>query len=352
MLKQGKYSRREFLRKVAISVCAFLLAGCDLKSKQTNTATATHSSPSSTVEPTTTQTRTTTPMPKCSPTTTLEPTGTPVPCFHLLTPENGKELPINGQISFVWSQQFGASVYEMRIRLPNGLVEKYRTENTSFDKYLGSLPMGGEYQWEVDAFDKNNHSICTARPFKFRKAQLNNSPSQQEDGSDGEEQSDCCFLAGTAILMADGSNKAIEEVVVGDRIMSFDLFAGSLIETEVLETEAPLRNEYYEILLSDSCELALTGEHPLYVRNGEQMGWGAIDPVSAQHELGVEVVGLQIGMEVMNADRQWIKISKLSKFVHPVQTYNLSKVSDTHNFFAGGVLVHNKGGGDDDIGSG
>lgn len=42
-----------------------------------------------------------------------------------------------------------------------------------------------------------------------------------------------CFVAGTKITMADGSLKNIENIVEGDRVLSYDEISGEIVEAEV-----------------------------------------------------------------------------------------------------------------------
>ena len=46
-----------------------------------------------------------------------------------------------------------------------------------------------------------------------------------------------CFLAGTKVLMADNSYKNIEDVAVGDKVLSYDKSTGSLKPGKVAETQ-------------------------------------------------------------------------------------------------------------------
>ncbi|MFH1409678.1 MAG: Hint domain-containing protein, partial [Nanoarchaeota archaeon] len=62
--------------------------------------------------------------------------------------------------------------------------------------------------------------------------------------SSGEacKKDDSCFSAGTKIAMSDGTEKNIEDVVVGDSVLSFDEKTGIKVSAKVLQLEAPIRD--------------------------------------------------------------------------------------------------------------
>jgi hypothetical protein len=76
-----------------------------------------------------------------------------------------------------------------------------------------------------------------------------------------------CFPAGTKILMSDNSYKSIEDIKIGDSIMSYDQLTKSKISAKVLELESPIRNHLCKITFSDKNELLVTNEHPIFTNN-------------------------------------------------------------------------------------
>ena len=173
-------SRREFLKMTFYSVSAFLLAACGVEKTEAITATqsATQipektntSEPTRTATPTETDTPTPTENLTNTPThtQTATPTETPIPCFTLIEPKNEQILPMYGRIAFIWNIQPSAKSYVLEIILPNDTVETFVTETTSFEKYMASLPLGGEYQWQVRAMNRDGLELCAAGPWNFTK---------------------------------------------------------------------------------------------------------------------------------------------------------------------------------------
>ena len=143
-----------------------------------------------------------------------------------------------------------------------------------------------------------------------------------------------CFPEGTKILMADGSEKNIEDVQVGEYVL------GKYGKAEVLELESPIREGYYLITFEDGSELKVTNEHPIYSRIGEFEGWASIYPQETYRESKLFVNKLTENNKVLTMNG-WVDIKEIEYFEGSVQTYNLKSVKG-NTFYAGGVLVHNK----------
>lgn len=137
---------------------------------------------------------------------------------------------------------------------------------------------------------------------------------------------DYCFVAGTKILMSDGSEKNIEDVRVGDEVWSHFgaqkvLEAGNtgLVETRTLKTTG--------LDGSDVSYLKGSDKHPI----STPKGWVNFEEL----EQGCEVFGIDSGM---------IPIKRIVQFnlrnKYPQEVYNLS-VENAYTYFANGILVHN-----------
>jgi len=97
-----------------------------------------------------------------------------------------------------------------------------------------------------------------------------------------------CFVAGTKITMADGSEKNIEDVKVGESVLSQDS-DGNLGSSMVKRLTSPVREGYYEITLEDGTVLKVTDEHPLYYRVGAFEGWASFNPYMTYIDSGMSV---------------------------------------------------------------
>lgn len=152
-----------------------------------------------------------------------------------------------------------------------------------------------------------------------------------------------CFPAGTMITMADNSKKPIEEIQVGDKVLSYDIENDKLVGAEVTELESPMREGIYTLTFDDGTDLKTTNEHPLYISKDGNVGWGAIDPSATKEEVStLEVMKIDVGDKVMGSSLAWKEIVDISYKEGATKTYNLIGIEKINNFFADDVLAHNK----------
>jgi hypothetical protein len=141
--------------------------------------------------------------------------------------------------------------------------------------------------------------------------------------------------------MADGTQKKIEAVHPGDKVMGYDTIHASLKQETVLATDAPIRDHHYTITLADGTTIGLTREHPLY----SNKGWASLDPASTLAENAtLHVAKLQVGDKLLEASGQYVAITTITYIPGNVQTYNLKNVTGFNDFIAQGIVTHNKGG--------
>lgn len=153
-----------------------------------------------------------------------------------------------------------------------------------------------------------------------------------------------CFIAGTSIQMADGSEKSIEKIKQGDTILTYNIEKKKVERGEVKTISSPLHSNFIEITFNNKTINTNTWDHPYYVKD---KGWSSYNPELTDKNYGLKVGSLMEGdvCLVYNAKTKTIKESKiisLKTIKEKLQTYNLTEVSKNNNFFANGILVHNK----------
>jgi hypothetical protein len=171
-----RLTRRAVVKMLLVSVWGALLSACEglfpaPAPSPTDTLTPTPT-PTPTPSLTSTPTPTDTSTPTSTPTNTSTPADTPIPCFVLVGPEDGAELPAVGRVTFEWTPQFGSVSYRLEITRPNGKVLPHETEEKRYTMYNASLPWGGEFSWQVVALDGDGREICVAGPRSFTKPEF------------------------------------------------------------------------------------------------------------------------------------------------------------------------------------
>lgn len=150
--------------------------------------------------------------------------------------------------------------------------------------------------------------------------------------------SSSCFPAGTKISLPQNQTKNIENVKVGDTVLSEDGTGKQSVST-VTATYQPISGSLCTIKYTDGEQLQVTKGHPLFTGNG----WKAIDiNVAATEDPGVPVSTLSIGDFMKKDTSSWKQISNISCVNETVQTYNLT-VDNNHDYYTEGFLAHNKG---------
>nr|WP_225836246.1 polymorphic toxin-type HINT domain-containing protein [Streptomyces sp. NK08204] len=142
-----------------------------------------------------------------------------------------------------------------------------------------------------------------------------------------------CFLAGTDVLMADGSAKDIEDVKLGDRVLATDPKTGETVPkkvTRLIRTDGDKYFNELSIATKNGIEkLTATHEHPFW--SPSQHDW-------------VPTGKLEPGMTLRTDKGDTVIVTGNRPFTKHARTYNLT-VADLHTYYvlAGEtpVLVHN-----------
>ncbi len=130
-----------------------------------------------------------------------------------------------------------------------------------------------------------------------------------------------CFGKGTPILMADGSSKPIEEVKIGDQILTFSDENKSIIAPAIVQgIFQHLVDEY--LIINNS--LKVTPEHKIYVNERWEL--------ASNIKIGDKLKGIDgSSRKVYSVEREREKNTLV---------YNII-VSKYHSYFAEGYFVHN-----------
>jgi RHS repeat-associated protein len=140
-----------------------------------------------------------------------------------------------------------------------------------------------------------------------------------------------CFVAGTPVLLADGTTKNIEDFV-GDEDVWARPHDNPTAQAQKCRVVRAFKNEPKETILitfDNGLKIQATAEHPFFVPT---KGW-------------VACKDLQIGDECVNLNGDYLKVISKELSGQKVPVYNLN-VEGNHTYFVGtdklkSVLVHN-----------
>jgi len=150
-----------------------------------------------------------------------------------------------------------------------------------------------------------------------------------------------CFAEGTEITMADGSFKSIEDIQVGERVLSYNLEAGKTEPDEVLELYSPTNNNMMHMEFSDGTVVHSTFDHPYYVKD---KGWCSLKPdVTKEIIVNISDVGQlekgDICLTLVDGELKEIHLVQFKEVRIMQKTYTIKRLRNNNAFFAEGILV-------------
>jgi len=129
------------------------------------------------------------------------------------------------------------------------------------------------------------------------------------------------FTGDALIRLADNTQKPIADIVIGDKILSYDIPTGDFSTSTVQHKKKRYKNEFYHI----NNNFHTTEGHPFYVS-----GSGL-----------VSVEDLKIGDKLVKFDKTYEEITSIDFEKFGAHIYNMSLDGNTHTYFANDVLTHN-----------
>lgn len=141
-----------------------------------------------------------------------------------------------------------------------------------------------------------------------------------------------CFTSDTKVVMADGTNKNIQDVKIGD------VLKGETTDNKVLGLQLPKLNKR-RLYSFNGGRYFVTAEHPLKTIDG----WKSIDPKKTDEEnIGITVTELKVGDTLITeSGNVLLKTIDSKNDKVDTQLYNFNLDGD-HTYYADGYLVHNK----------
>ncbi len=134
-----------------------------------------------------------------------------------------------------------------------------------------------------------------------------------------------CFIAGTPVLTPNGP-RPIETVKLGDVINAYDTEKGIEISSPVTLVEKKEVTELVHLTPHGLPEIVTTPVHRFWTKRG----W-------------IEAGNLTDQDKLFTKQGTWTAIDKIwgESLLKPIAVYNLHIKDEVHNYYAGGVLVHN-----------
>tara|TARA_A100001201_G_scaffold142416_1_gene140567 strand:+ start:1179 stop:3494 length:2316 start_codon:yes stop_codon:yes gene_type:complete len=162
-----------------------------------------------------------------------------------------------------------------------------------------------------------------------------------------------CFVAGSEVALANGDYKNIEDIVVGDLVLSWNEETHEIEANEVYEILQPVNSNLADLTFENSHNvkesnityISCTYDHPIYVNTGDSFKISSLDPEksTSTYDIPHKIDKLNIGDNAFNIHNglSELKAIEPAEDKDPQVTYTL-RVKNNNNFFVNGILVHNK----------
>ncbi len=197
----------------------------------------------------------------------------------------------------------------------------------ALDGAMGAIPFGGAAATATRT-GVRTAAMTTGRSVTSTTARTTTTSATRTGAKElTETAAKACFVAGTAVLMTDGSAAKIEDIVAGDQVVAADTETGEIHAKKVVNTYVHEEVETFEVETSAG-QVISTAEHPFYVQG---KGW-------------VPVRDLVPGDILINSDGQPVELIKASATGETATVYNF-QVEDLHNYHvqvgSDWIRVHN-----------
>ncbi len=144
-----------------------------------------------------------------------------------------------------------------------------------------------------------------------------------------------CLAKGTQILMADNSRKSIEELKIGDMVMSIDIKTKDLNVSKIEDIEKSTHCQLVKYRFKSGLEVTATLDHPFLT----DKGWASLAPEKSSQYKGFDNI-----KKIKNGDR-FVSLNDVEELVaielidSKEDTYTISKLRTGNNFIANGLVV-------------
>ncbi len=139
-------------------------------------------------------------------------------------------------------------------------------------------------------------------------------------GGSSSSKADVCFLPEVEIILSDKTKKRIDEVVIGDIVLSYDTETNNTLGSKVVNVEHHTRTDGY---FNINNNLKVTNDHPIWVNNS----WVRVKDIKKD-----DFLLDKNGEELIVESIQYIK--------GEVEVYNIKVEGKSSTYFANEILVN------------
>ena len=173
-----------------------------------------------------------------------------------------------------------------------------------------------------------------------------------------------CFTPDTKLTLADGTQREIQELAIGDELLSLrmpnaqteeehpviasdvayadycivELGESELVSAKIINMFFDFADTYFLI----NGEIKVTGEHPFFVRMPDGFYRSTTGQTSEEFWAWEYVRNLEVGQIMYDKDMNEVPVDSIEEIEEEIEIVNID-VDTNNTYFAEGILVHNKG---------
>ena len=255
--------------------------------------------------------------------------------------KNIEDLHYNGLIEYVvdGDSQFSGTAKQFLVYDSGSNITLYR--------HSTQLNPDTDYFYKLDGtlinLDEVNYYITTDSSIQVVELDVEDTDTYIISGSTAfnavVSHNNPCFVAGTEISLASGDVKNIEDIQVGDLVLTYNHETNEIEHKEVEQVIHKNVDSTVKYVFDNGDVLECTLDHPLYSIAGQYVSY---KPEQSKLQYGLEVGQTEVGTKILLQDGSSLEIVSIEEKQGKVTVYNLHDVKDNHNFFANKMLVHNR----------
>lgn len=213
-------------------------------------------------------------------------------------------------------------------------ISKYGTKEVSWTAH-SNHNSHTSHSSHVSHSSHNSHASHASHASHVNHSSHGNHVNHSSHGNSAS----CCVIAGTKIMVTlDGKVRNIEDLKVGDTVISYNIEKGIFEEDIIVMKTEPLKYNCLKLKVGND-ELTTTTTHSLYGKEG----WSAYNPDEGLIYLedNTPCEQLYIGQEVFTSEDNYKPITRMSaSYNTAIHMYDIT-VKNNHCYFANNILIHN-----------
>lgn len=145
-----------------------------------------------------------------------------------------------------------------------------------------------------------------------------------------------CFAKGTVITMADYGKKSIENIEIGDQILSYNLDTQQYESASIEELASPFHDTLITISFANGTSISCTKDHPFLSSLGD---WISYDPEKTRFDYLYDKVGRLVVGSIIKTNSGDARITAIEPVLGEQQTYTIVKLDKGTTFLANDMVV-------------